>query len=45
MMVKQKEILIAVNQRDELNLVGMNFFEGMAYIVDSPNACIYVWEK
>lgn len=41
----RKDIVVAVNQRDELNLVGMNFFEGMSYIVDSPNACIYVWEK
>lgn len=41
----RKEIAVAVNQRDTVNLVGMNFFEGMEHIVDFPNACIYVWEK
>ena len=40
---KGKEV--AVNQRDEMNLLGVNFFEGMDYIVDFQNSAIYVWEK
>jgi len=41
----RKRIEIAVNQRDEINLLGVNFFEGMDYIVDFQNSAIYVWEK
>jgi predicted aspartyl protease len=41
----RKRIEVAVNQRDELNLLGMNYFKGMKYIVDSQNACIYIWEE
>jgi len=41
----RKNIEVAVNQQDELSLVGMNFFEGMNYIVDSGNSAIYMWEK
>lgn len=41
----RKVIEVAVNQRDEINLLGMNFFEGMDYIVDFKNSAIYVWEK
>lgn len=41
----RKDIKVAVNQQDELNLIGMNFFEGMDYIVDFQNSAIYVWEK
>ncbi len=41
----RKSIEVAVNQQDELNLLGMNFFEGMDYIVDFQNCAIYVWEK
>jgi len=40
-----KRIEVAVNQRDELNLLGMNYFQGMKYIVDSQNACIYIWKE
>jgi len=40
-----KDIEVAVNKRDELNLLGMNYFEGMGYIVDFQNSCIYTWEK
>jgi len=40
-----KSIEVAVNQRDELNLLGMNYFKGMGYIVDFQNSCIYLWEK
>jgi hypothetical protein len=40
-----RRIEVAVNQRDELNLLGMNYFYGMKYIVDPQNACIYIWEE
>jgi len=41
----RKDIEVAVNQRDEINLLGMNYFKGMKYIVDFQNACIYIWEE
>ena len=41
----RKNIEIAVNQKDDINLLGVNFFEGMDYIVDFQNSSIYVWEK
>lgn len=41
----RKVIEIAVNQRDDINLLGVNFFAGMDYIVDFQNSAIYVWEK
>jgi len=40
-----RRIEVAVNQRDELNLLGMNYFHGMRYVIDSQNACIYIWEE
>lgn len=41
----RKRIEVAVNQSDEMNLLGVNFFEGMEYIVDFQNSAIYVWER
>lgn len=41
----RKGIEIAVDQRDDINLLGVNFFEGMNYVVDFQNSAIYVWEK
>jgi predicted aspartyl protease len=41
----RREIEVAVNQTDELNLIGMNYFEGLKYIADFENSCIYVWEE
>ncbi len=41
----RKRIEVAVNQKDEMNLLGVNFFEGMDYIIDFQNSVIYVWEK
>jgi predicted aspartyl protease len=41
----RKGIEVAVNQKDEMNLLGVNFFEGMDYIVDFQNSAIYVWGK
>jgi len=40
-----KTIEVAVNQRDELNLVGMNFFHGMDYLIDSAQVAVHMWEK
>jgi predicted aspartyl protease len=40
-----KNIEVAVNQRDAFNLVGMNFFAGMDYIVDFGQSAVYIWEK
>jgi predicted aspartyl protease len=41
----RKEIEVAVDQRDGIPLVGMNFFEGMDYIVDFGQSALYMWEK
>jgi len=41
----RKGLEVAVNQRDDINLLGVNFFEGMDYVVDFQNSAIYVWEK
>jgi predicted aspartyl protease len=41
----RRNIEIAVNQKDQVNLLGMNYFEGLKYIVDFSNSCIYVWEE
>jgi predicted aspartyl protease len=41
----RKNIEVAVNQRDNLSLIGMNFFSETDYIVDSRNSAIYIWEK
>lgn len=41
----RKGIEVAVNQRDDFNLLGVNFFKGMDYIVDFQNSAIYVWKK
>ena len=41
----RKNVEIAVNQKDDINLLGVNFFEGMDYIVDFQNSAIYVWDK
>ena len=41
----RKGIEVAVNQRDGVNLLGMNFFDDMEYIVDFQNSAIYMWEK
>jgi predicted aspartyl protease len=41
----RKTIEVAVNQQDDLSLVGMNYFEGMDYIVDFGELAVYMWEK
>jgi predicted aspartyl protease len=40
-----KSIEVAVNEIDEVNLLGMNYFRGMKYIIDSQNDCIYIWKE
>ena len=41
----RRNIEVAVNQRDSLSLVGVNFFTGMDYIVDFGQSAVYMWEK
>jgi predicted aspartyl protease len=41
----RKNIEIAVNQDDSISLLGMNYFEGMEYIIDFGKSAIYIWEK
>ena len=36
---------VAVGKDTKQNLLGMDFFEGMDYLIDSKNSCIYVWQK
>jgi len=41
----RKDIEVAVNQKDDINLLGVNFFNGVDYIVDFQNSAVYIWEK
>lgn len=41
----RRNIEVAVNQQDTLVLVGMNYFEGMDYVVDFGQSAVYMWEK
>jgi len=41
----RKSIDVAVNQQDAITLLGMNYFEGMDYIVDFGQSAVYMWEK
>jgi predicted aspartyl protease len=41
----RRNIEVAVSQQDTLALVGMNYFDGMDYIVDFGQSAIYMWEK
>lgn len=41
----RKNLEVAVNQQDQLTLLGMNYFEGMDYIIDFGKSAIYMWEK
>ena len=40
----RKKIEVAVDQKDGIPFVGMNFFEGMDYIVDFDQSALYIWE-
>jgi predicted aspartyl protease len=41
----RNSIEVAVDQKDSINLLGVNYFEGMDYLIDSQNSAIYVWKK
>ncbi len=41
----RKNIEVAVNQQDQLTLLGMNYFEGMEYIIDFGKSAIHMWAK
>jgi len=41
----RRSIEVAVNQQDSLSLIGMNFFDGMDYIVDFGSSAVFMWEK
>jgi predicted aspartyl protease len=41
----RKNLEVAVNQQDQLTLLGMNYFEGMDYIIDFGKSVIHMWEK
>ncbi len=36
---------VAVNPQDDLNLLGVDFFESKEYMIDSASKCIYVWDR
>jgi len=38
------EVAVSIND-DEMSLLGLNYFEGLQYIIDSPNSCIYLWSE
>lgn len=39
-----KDIDVAVGEKIDTGVLGLNFFEGFRYLVDMPNAKIYYWE-
>lgn len=40
-----RELQVAVNVNDKLNLLGVDFFKGYNYTIDSGDNCIYIWSK
>ncbi len=36
---------VAVNHKDDINLLGIDFFESREYIIDKSSKCLYVWSK
>ena len=36
---------VAINVKDDTNLLGVDFFKDCNYIIDSKAKCIYVWNK
>ena len=41
----RREIEVAVDEGDDpISLLGVNFFEGLHYVVDFQNSCIHLWE-
>lgn len=41
----RRKIEVAVGKADNVNLLGMNYFHGLKYVVDFTNSNIYVWEE
>jgi predicted aspartyl protease len=41
----KRDIEVAVNINNDGSLLGLNYFKGLQYIIDSPNSCIYLWSK
>ena len=40
-----KFIPVAINENDNISLLGMNFFNDKNYIIDTKNEYIYIWDK
>lgn len=36
---------VAVNFNDEMNLLGVDFFEGKRYVIDAEGPSLYIWQK
>lgn len=36
---------VGVSKQDNMYLLGVDFFEGLDYMIDSSKGCIYVWSK
>ena len=36
---------VGVSKQDNMYLLGVDFFEGLDYMIDSSKSCIYVWSK
>ncbi len=36
---------VGVSERGDMNLLGVDFFEDLDYLIDSSKGCIYVWSK
>jgi len=36
---------VAVNLKDDANLLGVDFFKDKEYLIDSASSSIFVWEK
>jgi len=41
----RKNIDVAVGVNEEQNLLGMNYFKGLQYIIDPQYSCIYLWSE
>ena len=36
---------VGVSEQGGINLLGVDFFEGLDYLIDSSKSCIYVWSR
>lgn len=41
----ESTLQIAVSRQDALPLLGVDFFEGREYLIDSRSSALYIWEK